>query len=170
MNVERPVLIGRPWPAHPAWWRVGGAGGGKEEALSCGTLVFCIILRQNKKQYGRIYDNNGQAGALLIGDAVYNKNGSFRLWVIGHNLYNTNGDHVGWTEGGVFYDSNNDVIGFIGDYTGHLPSNPGVCGAPGMPGIGGKPGRPGLSDEPGRPGYGGWSRVKLEDYIESVWT
>ena len=30
-----------------ARWRVGGAaGGGKKETLSCGVLVFCIILRQ----------------------------------------------------------------------------------------------------------------------------
>ena len=34
------------WPTHPARWRVGGTRCGKEEALSCGVLVFCIILQQ----------------------------------------------------------------------------------------------------------------------------
>ena len=113
-----------------------------------------------------IFNRYGRATAIDCGDAVYDSCGRFRLWVYDGNLYNMYGYHVGWAEDGVFYDDQNMVIGFTLDYTGHLPSRPGVGGTPGMPGMCGRPARPGFSGEPGRPGYSGWSNCLLEDYIQ----
>ena len=112
-----------------------------------------------------IYNRNGKATAIDCCDCVYDSEGHFRLWISGNNLYNMQGHHVGWVDGGVFYDRNNRVIGFIRNYTGYIPSLPGMGGTPGMPGLGGRPGRPTFSLVPGRPGCSGWSDVLLEDYI-----
>lgn len=114
-----------------------------------------------------IINRNGRASAIECDDLIRDKQGRFRLWIINGRLFDKVGNQVGWVENGVFYDSNNEVIGFTNDYTGTLPSIPGINALPAaMPGFGAQPAcRPVFHVINIRAGYGGWSDVLFENYI-----
>lgn len=111
------------------------------------------------------FDKNGLLRVFLYGDRFISSQGCNLGWLAGGGIYTLNGSHIGWAERGVLYDENNDILAISTNGAGHMPTRPGINGAPQIPEIPAPPVRPHLSGTLERVGHGGWSRKTIEEFF-----
>lgn len=112
-----------------------------------------------------LFNRYGKPVLIFDTTNVRDARGKLIAWISGRNVYSLSAKHIGWFEGGVIYDNRNKALVFQSNAEGHLPSRPGLSGAPGLPGLSGVPGRPGFPGAPGRPGFSGWSEEDPLNYF-----
>lgn len=113
-----------------------------------------------------IYDETGNAGALLDEFCVRNLDGVPVAWVFGVTLFSIRGDHIGWFEHGVLFDVHNNKLGFVEGALGLGSGAPPRQISPPVPPFGKRPCVPALRARVARPVGAGWSADLLGDYLD----
>lgn len=127
---------------------------------------FRRSIRVEDKLVTWIYDETGNAGALLDEFCVRNLDGVPVAWVFGVTLFSIRGEHIGWFEHGVLFDVHNNKLGFVEGALGLGANAPVRRAAPPVPPFGKRPCVPALRARAARPTGGGWSGDSLADYLE----
>ena len=113
-----------------------------------------------------LYDQAGQAGAVLDEFCLRSVDGTPQAWVFGVSVFALKGEHIGWFEHGVLFDVDNRKLGFLSGALGLGRAMPPLAEAPPLPAFSKRPYVPTLRARLARPAAGGWSDQRLADYLE----
>lgn len=115
-----------------------------------------------------VYDETGQAGAILDEFCIRNLDGVPVGWVFGLSVFGLHGEHIGWFEDGMLFDVENRAIGFVMGAK-HLPTPCPPLSAPTqIPRFSKRPHCPSLRGRPPRRARSGWSMYRLAEYLEQA--
>jgi hypothetical protein len=115
-----------------------------------------------------LYDETGQAGAILDEFCIRNLAGVPAGWVFGLSVFGLQGEHIGWFEDGVLFDVENRAIGFVLGAKGLSMPCPPLSAPPEFPRFAKRPHCPSLRGRPPRRSRSGWSHYRLADYLEQA--
>lgn len=115
-----------------------------------------------------LYDETGQAGAVLDEFCVRSIDGAPQAWVFGVSVFALKGEHIGWFEHGVLFDVDNRKLGFLSGALGLCGTIPPLADAPPLPVFSKRPNVPTLRARLARPAAAGWSEQRLADYLEEA--
>jgi hypothetical protein len=113
-----------------------------------------------------LFDETGNAGAILDEFCVRNIDGAPRAWVFGVSVFALKGEHIGWFEHGVLFDVDNGKLGFLAGAIGLGAAAPELSSAPPLPAFPKRPNVPALRARLARPAPSGWADQRLADYLE----
>ena len=113
-----------------------------------------------------LYDETGNAGAILDEFCLRGLDGAPMGWVFGVSAFALRGEHIGWFEHGVLFDVHNRKIGFLAGALGLGGASPPLADAPPLPAFPRRPNVPPLRARLARPTASGWSGQRLGDYLD----
>ncbi len=113
-----------------------------------------------------IYDEAGNAGAILDEFCLRSLDGLPLAWVFGVSVFSIKGEHIGWFEHGILFDVRNNKLGFLQGALGQGSAAASLRAPPALPPFSKRPCVPALRARRARPGAAGWSSASLADYLE----
>lgn len=113
-----------------------------------------------------IYDEMGNAGAILDEFCLRSNDGTPVAWVFGVSVFALKGEHIGWFEHGILFDVDNNKLGFVAGAIGLGGATPQLAEPSRLPRFAKRPYVPALRARLARPGGGIWSGHRLADYLD----